>query len=92
MIRAAGAGAGIATIVTLLIGWLALAGAELPVLGYVLYPGSFLAWAYKGDNYTSGGEFLRYSILFAVLVNGVVGAVVGVAVQRLFGPQSANRR
>ena len=68
-----------ALIVTGLIGTLALLGAQLPVVGYVLFPGGMAAWAYKGDNYTSE-TFLQHTVVFALLLNVVAGAAIGLLV------------
>ena len=79
MKRAAALGAGLASIVTVAIAVLALLGvSSIPVLEAVLFPGSWVAWVYKGDNYRSGQEFLLHAIAFGVPLNAVIGAILGV--------------
>ena len=77
MRRAAVIGVGIAIITTGLVGGLALMGAHIPIAEYLLFPGGFAAWAYKGDNYRSSHEFLQHTIVFGVTLNGLAGAVLG---------------
>lgn len=77
MRRAAIIGAGVAIILTGLVGALALIGGRIPIAEYLLFPGVLAAWVYKGDNYGSGNEFLYHAIVFGVTLNGLFGAVLG---------------
>jgi len=70
-------GAGVAILLTGLVGVLALTGYRLPIVEYLLFPGGLAAWAYKGDNYRSGNEFLHHTIVLAVALNGLAGAILG---------------
>lgn len=79
MRRAAVLGAGLAAILTAAIAVLALMGvSSIPVVEAVLFPGSWVAWVYKGDNYRSGHEFLLHATAFGVPLNALIGAVLGV--------------
>ena len=79
MRKAATIGAGIAIVLTGMVGALALLDVEIPVVGYLLYPGGMAAWAYKGDNYTSE-TFLRHMVVFAVVINTVAGMALGLLI------------
>ena len=71
-------GAGGAVIATVVVGAIALMGVErIPIAEYIVFPGSMLAWLYKGDNYTSSQEFLLHAIGFGIPVNAVLGAMLG---------------
>ncbi len=70
-------GAGVAIFITGLVGALALLGFRIPIVEYLLFPGGLAAWAYKGDNYVSGNEFLHHTIVFGVALNALTGAVLG---------------
>ncbi len=60
------------------VGVFALMGvSRIPVGEYLLVPGSWVAWLYKGDNYRSGHEFLLHSIAFGVPINAVAGSILG---------------
>ncbi|MDH3206349.1 MAG: hypothetical protein OEO79_07045 [Gemmatimonadota bacterium] len=84
MRRAAGIGAGIAAIGTALVAVIALMGVpRLPVAELLLFPGSMAAWVYGGDTYSSGPEFLLYSVAFGVPLNAVFGAIIGMLVAAL---------
>ena len=78
MRRAAVVGAGLAAIATAAVGVIALMGvSRIPVAEYLLVPGSLAAWLYKGDNYTSGHQFLLHAIVFGVPMNALIGAILG---------------
>jgi len=68
----------LATVITLAVSGLALAGiSTMPVIGASLYPGSMAAWLFRGDNYASSHEFLRFAIAFGVPINATLGALLG---------------
>ncbi len=76
--RSALIGAGLAAIATAAVGVIALMGvSHIPIGEYLLFPGSWVAWLYKGDNYRSGHEFLLHSIAFGVPINAVAGSILG---------------
>lgn len=79
--KAALLGSGAAILATAAVGIAALLGvSRLPIAEYLLFPGSMAAWAYKGDNYTSSAEFLRYTIAMGIPLNALAGAILGVLV------------
>ena len=86
MRRSAAIGAGLAAIATAAVGLIALTGVPgIPVAEYLLFPGSWAAWLYKGDNYTSSHEFLIHAIAFGVPMNVLAGATIGALVAFLKG-------
>lgn len=90
--RAAVIGAGLAIFITGLVGALGLMGvSHIPIAEYLLFPGGLVAWAYKGDNYRSGNEFLLHAIAFGVPLNGLAGAAIG-ALAALAGARLKEKR
>jgi hypothetical protein len=77
MRRAIIIGAGVAILITGLVGALALTGLQLTIAEYLLFPGGLAAWTYKGDNYRSGNEFLHHTIVFGVALNALAGGILG---------------
>jgi hypothetical protein len=85
VIRAAVVWAIVAAGATAAVGAVALLGVErLPVLEYILFPGSMAAWMFRGDDYASSREFLVFAVLFGVPINAALGAALGAVKTRLF--------
>jgi len=81
MRRAAISGAVLAAAATVAVAACGLLGVEkLPVVEYLLWPGGFMAFAYRGDDYASGHEFLLYATAFGVPFNAPTAALNGVLV------------